>query len=302
MATELDTLLSSIRDCKTFAAVTYRLAVITQNKDAATDADVVRALRDAEVYALVWGVFTAALEQGAPIVAHDRARDALYTAMDKQDDSAIEAASITYEASFIALNKAHEEGSRLVDDAIRSVTDDAAKAGPGEDGIDAIADAAAADMALTAINRHLIQQDVIYPSERPSADPFRDYYDKQRQIRNITSPVEEACQAYVNEPVTRARVAAELKQSLNRYLLVWRKTTTGGGNPLAEQGILESIDEKNETFVLKSTVYRDQRSTVSFSDIGRIDTSRTGPGAGFTAAAPGWRNVGLGEWVRSDKY
>ncbi|MGG5291359.1 hypothetical protein [Pseudomonas shirazensis] len=302
MPTDLDALLSSIRDCKTYEALTSRRAIIKENKDAATAVDVVRALRDAEVYALVWGVFTAALEQGAPIVAHDRARDELYIAMDKQDDSAIEGASIIYEASFIALNKAHEEASKLVDDAIKAVTDDAAKAAPGVDGIDAIADAAAADMCSAAINRHLVQQDVIYPSEQPSADPFRDYYDKQRQIRNITSPVEEACQAYVNEHVIRARVVAELKQSLNRYLLVWRKTTTGGGNPLAEQGILERIDEKNETFVLKSTVYRDQRSTVSFSDIGGINTSRTGSGAQSAAAAPGWRSVGIGKWVRSDQY
>ncbi|MNP71471.1 hypothetical protein D3C76_1678630 [compost metagenome] len=97
-------------------------------------------------------------------------------------------------------------------------------------------------------------------------------------------------------------MAAQLKQSLDRYLLVWRVTTTGSGNPLAVQGILESIDEKNGTFVLRSTVYEGQRNTVSFSDIGTIDTSRTGSGALSSAVAPGWRNVDLGKWVRSDKY
>jgi hypothetical protein len=97
-------------------------------------------------------------------------------------------------------------------------------------------------------------------------------------------------------------VAAQLKQSLNRYLLVWRVKTTGNGNPLAVQGILESIDEKSGTFVLRSTVYEGQRDTVSFSDIGTIDKSRTGSGALSSAVAPGWRNVDLGKWVRSDKY
>ncbi|MNO08087.1 hypothetical protein D3C81_2305710 [compost metagenome] len=62
MPTELDALLSSIRECENYGAVKHRLAIIKENKDAAADPDVVRALRDAEVYALIWGVFAAALK------------------------------------------------------------------------------------------------------------------------------------------------------------------------------------------------------------------------------------------------
>ncbi|AUO45810.1 hypothetical protein [Pseudomonas ogarae] len=302
MATELDALLSSIRDCKTYDAVKNRLAIITEQKEAATDPDVVRALRDAQVYALVWGVFTVALDQGAPIVAYDKALKVLEAAQASADNKTLEAAYIAYEAACTAYEEALDADNNLINDAIKSVTDDAAKAAPGKNGIDAIADAAAAEMASADIEHHLASQDVIYSSEGPSADPYEEYYDRKRQIRNITSPVKQACDAYVNEYVTRVQVAAQLKQSLDRYLLVWRVTTTGNGNPLAVQGILESIDEKNGTFVLRSTVYEGQRNTVSFSDIGTIDKSRTGSGALSSAVTPGWRNVGLGEWVRSDKY
>lgn len=248
------------------------------------------------------GVFTVALERGAPIVAYDKALKALEAAKASADDKILEAAYITYEAACTAHREAQVADNNLINDAIKSVTDDAAKAAPGKNGIDAIADAAAAEMASADIDHHLASQNVIYACEGPSADPYAEYYDRERQIRNITSPVRVACAAYVNEHVTRARVAAQLKQSLDRYLLVWRVKTTGGGNPLAEQGILESIDEKNGTFVLRSTVYKGQRTTVSFSDIGSIDTSRTGSGALSSAIAPDWRKVDLGKWVRSDEY
>lgn len=118
---------------------------------------------------------------------------------------------------------------------------------PGKDGIDA--DDAAAEMASTYIYEHFESQDAIYA-------------------------VEQAGVAYVNDHVTCAQLVAQLKRLLNTYQLVWRSATSAGGSPLAEQGILESIDEKNETFMLKSTVYKDQRSTVSFSDVGEIDESR----------------------------
>ncbi|WP_260963151.1 hypothetical protein [Pseudomonas citri] len=303
MATELDALLASIRDCKTYDAVKNRLSTITENKDNATDPDVVRALRDAQVYALVWGVFTVALDQGAPIVAFDKARKALEAATEaKADNETLRAAYIAYEKARIAYYKAESADNDLIGDAIKSVADDAAKVAPGKNSIDSIADAAAAEMAYADAYHHLASQTSIYASKEVGVDPYQDYYDKERQIINITSPVREARDAYVNEHVTRAQVAAELKQSLNQYLLVWRKTRTGGGNPLAEQGILESIDEKNGTFVLRSTVYEGRRDTVSFSDIETVDKSRTGPGALSSAAAPDWRKVDLGKWVRSDEY
>ncbi|MFS2069109.1 hypothetical protein ACEN9D_10155 [Pseudomonas sp. CT11-2] len=303
MATELDTLLSSIRDCKTYDAVKNRLSTITEKKDSATDPDVARALRDAQVYALVWGVFTVALDQGAPIVAFDKARKALEAAHEANaDNETLEAAYTAYEQAHAAHREAQNAGNNLLTDAIKSVADDAAKVAPGKNSSDSIADAAAAEMAYADAYDHLASQSSIYASEEVGLDPYQDYYNKERQIINITSPVREACDAYVNEYVTRAQVAAELKQSLNQYLLVWRKTKTGGGNPLAVQGILESIDEKNGTFVLRSTVYEGRRDTASFSDIETIDTSRTGPGALSSAVTPDWRKVDLGKWVRSDEY
>ncbi|POA29953.1 MULTISPECIES: hypothetical protein [unclassified Pseudomonas] len=303
MATELDALLSSIRDCKTYDAVKNRLAIITEKKDAATDPDVVRALRDAQVYALVWGVLIVAFDKGAPIVAFDKARKALAAAKKANvDNDALEAAYTAYEAACTAYHEGQGAGNDLITSAIKSVTDDAAKAAPGKEGIDAIADAAAAEMASSDAYHYLASQSTIYSSEELGADPMREYYNKKRQIRNILSPVNTACAAYVNEYVTRAQVAAHLKQSLNRYLLVWRVKKSGGGNPLAVQGILESIDEKNGTFVLKCTTYKGRRDTVSFSDIGTIDTSRTGSGALSSAITPDWRNVDLGKWVRSDEY
>ncbi|WP_338523615.1 hypothetical protein NUH87_28470 [Pseudomonas batumici] len=303
MATELDALLSSIRDCKTYDAVKNRLAIITEKKDAATDPDVVRALRDAQVYALVWGVFTAALDKGEPIVAFDKARKALDAAVKaKVGNEALEAAYTAYQKAYSDYRKGQVSDNAPLINAIKAVTDDAAKVAPGKNGTDSIADAAAAEMASSDAYNYLASQNSIYSSEELGADPMREYYNKKRQIRNILSPVNTACAAYVNEYVTRAQVAAQLKQSLNQYLLVWRKTTTGGGNPLAVQGILESIDEKNGTFVLRSTVYEGRRDTASFSDIQTIDTSRTGPGALSSAIAPDWRNVDLGKWVRSDEY
>lgn len=303
MATELDALLSSIRECKTYDAVQNRLAIITEKKDAATDPDVVRALRDAQVYALVWGVFTAALDKGEPIAAFDKARKAAKAAVEaKVSNEELEAAYNAYHKAYIDYQNGHVSDNAPLNNAIKAVTDDAAKVAPGKNGTDSIADAAAAEMASNDAYHHLASQTSIYSSEGSGMDPMREYYNKKRQIRNIMSPVKTACQAYVNEYVTRAQVAAQLKQSLNRYLLVWRVKKSGGGNPLAEQGILESIDEKNGTFVLRSTVYEGRRDTVSFSDIGTIDTSRTGPGALSSAIAPGWRNVDLGKWVRSDEY
>lgn len=302
MATDLDTLLSSIRDCQTYDAVQNRLAVITEHKRVATVPDVVRALRDAQVYALVWGVFVAALELGAPIVARDKARKALDAALVNDDENAHEAAFIAYEAACGACYKVQDVAASTLDKALESVTHDASTATSGENGTDALADAAAAELASSDISEHLRRRNVIYDSASSNADPYQDYYDRERQIRNITRPVQQACEAYVNDHVIRAKVTAELKQSLNRYLLVWRKTTTGGGNPLAAQGILESIDEKNGTFVLRSLNYKDQRETVSFEDIGSIDTSRTRSGALSSAVAPTWRNAGIGQWVRSDQY
>lgn len=302
MATELDTLLSSIRDCQTYNAVQNRLAVITEHKRAATAPDVVRALRDAEVYALVWGVFVAALELGAPIVARDKARRALDAALVNDDENACEAASLAYKTACDACYKMQDATTNILNEALDSVTDDASTGNSGENGTDAIADAAAAEMASDDVCEHLRRRNAIYDSALPNVDPYQDYYDRERQIRNITRPVQTACEAYVNDHVIRAKVTAELKLSLNRYLLVWRKTTRGGGNPLAAQGIVESIDEKNGTFVLRSLNYKDQRETVSFADIGSVDTSRTRSGALSSAVAPTWRNAGIGQWVRSDQY
>lgn len=302
MATELDALFSSIRDCQTYDSVQQRLAVITENKHVATAPDLVRALRDAQVYALLWGVFVAAHELGAPIVARDKARKALDAALVNDDENAHEAAFIAYEAACGACYKMQDAAASTLDKALESVTHDASTATSGENGTDAIADAAAAELASNDISEHLRRRNVIYDSASSKADPYQDFYDRERQIRNITRPVQQACEAYVNDYVMRAQVTAELKQSLNRYLLVWRKTTTGGGNPLAAQGILESIDEKNGTFVLRSLNYKDQRVTVSFADIDNVDTSRTRSGALSSAVAPTWRNVGIGKWVRSDQY
>lgn len=267
-------LLASIRACQTYDAVKARLAVITEQKAAADDPDVKRALRDAEVYARVWGV---------AVTSHDDAVASI----------AIESYAEGNDADFANLINAQESRGSALEAASSAVWSDAKAAASGSPA-DAVADANAAAEAcqdaepymaavaggqITPANLHLVLQ-----------------------LEQFLNPVRYAASAYLNEQVERARLVDTLKGLLNTYLLVWRKTTTGGGNPLAEQGILESIDEKNGSFVLRSTVYSGQRSTVAISDIGSLDTSRTGPGARQSAVAPGWRNVGLGEWVRSDQY
>jgi hypothetical protein len=88
--------------------------------------------------------------------------------------------------------------------------------------------------------------------------------------------------------------------TLGQYLLIWRNTTTGGGNALAVQGTLDSIDFDKQTLVLKSKVYAGRFDTVTFDDIGFIDTSRSGSGALGPVQTPDLRNVSLGVWYRGN--
>lgn len=270
MDTEFYELLESIRLSNSYEEVKSRGSVIIQKMADATDPAVIRTLRDAQVYALAWGVFIAAYEDDCEV-----------------SDNAISSAT-------------------------KSVADDAASAAQGKDGRDAIADAYAAEMASADISAYLNGPNPLYPSEgagpEAEVDSLTAFLEKQEkmnakkaQIEELISPVTEACNAYmINEHVTRSRLTNDLKQLLGQYLLVWRKTTSSGGSPLSEQGILESIDEENGTFVLKSTTYEDQRSTLSFSDIGFIDKTRTGSGSKASVSAPGWHQTGYGTWVRTD--
>lgn len=274
MATEFNKLLASIRIGKTYAAVKNRLDFITQKKNATDDPLAKRALRDAEVYALVWGVAVAARDDGAASIAIDT--------YDQGDDTV-----------YTDLIQAQQNVGETLEIAIAAVETDAKVAASGN-ASDAVADANAADEAyrdaqpfIASLAGSQINDESIH---------------LVLQVQEFVWPVRNAAEAYLNDHVERARLAETLKGLLNTYLLVWRKTTTGGGNPLAAQGILESIDEKNGTFVLKSTVYSGRRDTVAISDINSLDTSRSGPGARQSAVTPGWRNVGLGEWVRSDQY
>lgn len=297
MSTQLDALLSSIRECKTPQALATLTDLINQKKSEATNPAISRALRDAQVYALVWGVFIAAFDNGAAIVAKDNAQRTFRESMSGDGDD--ENAYATYQRAIDAYNRDSKNAGDVMSAASQALSNDAAAAQPGVDGIDAIADAAAAELANHHIYLDLNSRDRIYPDDAKT-DDHELYYARKRQIRNLTGAVKRASSAYDNKYVTKARIAAQLRSSLNRYLLVWRKTTSGGGNPLAIQGILESIDEKNGTFVLRSTTYAGRRDNGSFDDIGEVDTSRTGSGALSAACAPEWRNVGIGEWVRSD--
>lgn len=102
-------------------------------------------------------------------------------------------------------------------------------------------------------------------------------------------------------PTEAEMLASTLKGlTLGQYLLIWRKTTTGGGNPLAVQGKLDSIDFDKKTLVLKSTVYAGRYDTVTFDDIGSIDTSRSGSGARGSVQTGDLRNVSLGVWYRGN--
>lgn len=85
-----------------------------------------------------------------------------------------------------------------------------------------------------------------------------------------------------------------------QYLLIWRNTTTGGGNPLAVQGALDSIDYEQKTVKLKSTVYSGRYDTVTFDDIAVIDTSRSGSGARGPVQSADLRQVSLGVWYRGN--
>jgi len=274
MESEFNTLLASIRDCNTYPAVKARLDAITQRKFETTDTAAVRALRDAQVYALVWGVAAAAHDIAALDIAID--------SYDQGDDTAFEQRI-----------EAREAAGTVLETAIGAVREDANAAANGSVS-DAVADANAADEAYRDAQPYIVGL--------AGEQITRDNAYLIMQLQDFIAPVSTAAQAYVNQQVEQSRQADTLKALLNTYLLVWRKTTTGGGNPLAEQGILESIDEQAGTFVLRSTVYKGQRNTVAISDISRLDTSRTGSGARQSAVTPGWRNVGLGEWVRSDQY
>lgn len=274
MASEFNELLASVRAGKTYESVKTRLDAIRQNKAATNDPTTLRALRDAEVYALVWGVAVATREDSAAAIAIEK--------YDGGDDS-----------TFENLIKAQQTSGEVLEAAIAAVKQDAKAAVTGS-ASDAIADANAADEAYAAAQPYI--------ATIVGTQINEDSIGLVMRLEEFAAPVRSAADAYVNDQVTRARTVETLKALQGTYLLVWRKTTSGGGNPLAEQGILESIDEQNGSFVLKSTVYSGRYDTVAISDIGSLDTSRSGPGARQSAVTPDWRNVGLGEWVRSDKY
>lgn len=62
-------LLASIRECRTYAQVKSLLDAIGARKVAATDQQVLKALRNAQVYALIWGVYVADTKETKEAVA-----------------------------------------------------------------------------------------------------------------------------------------------------------------------------------------------------------------------------------------
>lgn len=267
---EFNELLTSIRNCKTYDSLKNCLESITRSKAATDDTLVMRALRDAEVYALVWGLAAAARDYAGAFFA-------FYLPGGSSDRS--------------ELIEKQSASSAVLQTAMAAVRDDV-EASAGNDLRDAVADANAADEAYAVAKLWILS---LAGSETIPALP-----QVILKLQEFAQPVADAASSYANERVTHARLVDSLKSLLNTYLLVWRKTTTGLENPLAEQGILESIDEESGTFVLSSTVYSGQRNTVSISDVSSIDTSRTGPGAQRSVEAPEWRNVDVGKWIRTD--
>lgn len=92
---------------------------------------------------------------------------------------------------------------------------------------------------------------------------------------------------------------------IGKYTLIWLRKKSAGGNPLAEQGKLKSVDEKKRSLELASTAYPGQTYTVAFDNIEEIDLSRERSGALGPAQTPDLRfvggGIGGGVWMRGSE-
>lgn len=248
MSSDFETLIDKIKATTSYEQVKGILQKIIENKDSSQESKTLRALRDAEVYALCWGV---------------------HIALEGDDDSMAEVAT-------------------------QAMTQDA-QASINRSSDDLYADYQAAVLA----DDHYREKQEPISSKIMIVDPISCDYPRREYLSTARS--------YYNKKVSeqeekaKFNATAELISSLKgKYLMITRKTTSGGGNVLIEQGILESVNVSGGTFVLKSTVYEGRRDTVSFSDVKYVDTSRSGPGALGAVSAPDWRINFKGDWVRSD--
>lgn len=263
MSDDFEALIDKVRNCVSYEEAASLLEKIVEQKKTSDDPNAVRALRDAEVYALCWGV---------------------HVAMEGEDGGVI----------YDVLSGGGESDSVLYIARQALVRDVGASSEKASE--EAYSDYLAAEWA---------DKDYIGVQEIK-------YFERMAEHEDPTPPPQQRLSLaeyfYLNDNVRAEKEKAELKEAIaticslkGQYLMVTRKTTTGGGNVLIEQGVLESVDEEGGTFVLKSTVYEGRRDTVSFSDVRSVDTSRSGPGARGPVSTPDWRKNFKGDWVRSDK-
>jgi len=165
------------------------------------------------------------LKQSASLVNYLKAVQALATARSNGDKQAIEAASTAYQTADEAYSKARRnEDDREVREALRSVEFDAKADHPN-----AIADAAAADMAASDAQQQLISQGIITASEEWCGSRFQPFYQKYSDVVDITNPVQQAYYHCAKGPVIKALFVPALKASPNKNLKVHRVTTSGEG-------------------------------------------------------------------------